>query len=806
MNEDETLPPAGMRRIAWISSNADFGVASVRYRLVYPAAFLQKMGWDNIVTSSPDSLIKRLPELDAIVIVKRLDPGIIRIVSEANDAGVPVVLDLCDDILDQDYRATGHEMFRIVFDAIAPRLSGLVTTGTFLKRRFEAYGFKGPILVIPDCVETPALAELGQNFLNRTLKINIRPADATVSAVKAKLMSARDFLYRVYKAFRHPRRSMLDIRHTIRTVLHGDGSTKALDAGASQSEPYFLEALNDKRRSLIWFGNHGGPHSDFGMATLLTIGPELREAYRQSPFVLIVVSNDHDKWKHLIEPIGVPTRFVPWSHEGTQVLLKKARAFIMPTGDDSFSLSKSANRVTLALEQNTPVIAEPLETLDWMAAGVHRSGIASAIVECLEHRESSVEIAQALRTSAHQHFSISQIAELWKDAVETFKPYTKTRGAYGDLKLPEKLLVLINNATDRPIAMAVLDAARKLGVETAVIVSQEACFRNPQLIEDLVSRRISPTFIQRQNARRTDYRWLRNATALFCPSESDLPAHAVPHWLTKLANQCSIRSYTAQHGLSNIALTDPDSKGTKIASGTIFTWNDPSMLPDWVEPSIRERTIATGRITDPSSWTLKNLRPLDKRPERIGIYENLHWSAYPDSFRNDFKAIVFALAERHPETEFVMMPHPAGLWSVKFIKTTELPANLTIANPASREHLGATGVNALASIDRILTTPSSIAVDAAQIGLPAIILAPEDFDLSLYQGLNFVQSAEEASAALFDTPIDILNAGTKAFLAASMLEATDAAERAVRLMFPDLFKTASEGEMKVRRIQSVSSL
>ncbi|MFN7166892.1 MAG: glycosyltransferase [Pannonibacter sp.] len=805
--EDASVP---VRRVAWISSSTDFGIASLRYRMVYPAAFLQKLGWDNVITVSPDSLIKRLHEFDAIVIVKRLDPSIIRIVSEANDAGVPILLDMCDDILDQDYRATGHELFRIVFDAIAPRLSAIVTTGSFLKRRFEHYGFKGPIHVIPDCIETLALAKLGRDFLNRSKNATSGQIAKTVELVRIQLSLGGTFLFRMYKAFRHPRRSLLDPRHTLRTILYGDlsqsSSVKSAFDSTSLIEPYFLESMKDKRRSLIWFGNHGGPHSDFGMATLLKIGPELREAHRRSAFVLMVVSNDYEKWKHLIEPIGVPTRFVPWSHEGTLALLSKARAFIMPTGEDSFSLGKSANRVTLALEQNTPVIAEFLESLDWMATGVHRHGIADAIVECVEHRESSVQAAQALRTSAHEHFSISQIAELWKNMIETLKPYTKSRATYGDLKLPEKLIVLINNATDRPIGIAVLDAARKLGVDTGLIVSQEACFRNPQLIEDLVARRISPTFITRLNARRTDYRWLRNATALFCPSESDLPAHAIPHWLTKIANQCSVRTYTSQHGLSNIALTDPGTKDAAIASGTIFTWNEPSTLPDWVEPSIRQRSIATGRITDPSAKALKNLRSLDRRPERIGIFENLHWSAYSDGFRSAFKTMITALAERHPDTKFVIMPHPAGLWSVKFIKTAGLPTNLTIANPASREHLDETGINALASVDRVLTTPSSIAADAACIGLPAIILAPENFDLSLFQGLKFVRSAEEASAALFDTPIDVLNAGTNAFLAASMLEATDAAERAVRIMFPSMPGAASDIETQSRQLHSASSL
>ncbi|MBA4226658.1 MAG: hypothetical protein C0456_08495 [Hyphomonas sp.] len=800
MTEDQTTLSGRVRRIAWICSSVDFGVASIRYRLVYPAAFLNKQGWETIVTSSPDSLIKHLPELDAIVIVKRLDPAIIRIVSEANDAGVPVILDLCDDVLAQDYRATGHEMFRIVFDAIAPRVSALVTTGSYLKRRFEAYGFKAPILIIPDCVETPALAELGKNFLNRTVKPSTRQA-AAASAAKRKLKSARDFLYRLYKAFRHPRRSMLDLRKAFRTVIHGDGSAKALDIEAAKNDPYFLEALNDRRRSLIWFGNHGGPHSDFGMATLLRIAPELREAYRRSPFVLIVVSNDQEKWKHLIEPIGVPTRFVPWSHEGTQILLKRARAFIMPTGNDSFSLSKSANRVTLALEQNTPVIAEPLESLEWMESGVYQSGIAEAIVTCLEDRETALRAAQTLRTSAHQHFPINRITQLWEEAFDTVQPYVRPRGQYGELELRENLLVLINNATDRPIAMAVLDAARRSGIETGVIVSREACFRNPQLIEDLIARRISPTFIQRRDTRRTDFRWLRNASALFCPSESNLPAHAVPHWLTKIAKLASVRTYTAQHGLCNIALTDPLAKDAEIASETIFTWNDPALLPEWVEPSIRKRSVAIGRITESLATTLQNTRPRDRRPERVGIFENLHWHAYPDSFRDSFKEMVVALAERHPETEFVIFPHPAGLWSVKFIKTTGLPANLSIINPANRDNLGQTGVAALASLDRVLTTPSSVTVDVAQIGLPVTVFAPPEFDVSLYRGLRIVHTVEDASDALFATPVAELSTGMKAFLSAALLDVTDAAERAVQHMFLDQIQSALESTPSRRQAQ-----
>jgi hypothetical protein len=220
----------------------------------------------------------------------------------------------------------------------------------------------------------------------------------------------------------------------------------------------------------------------------------------------------------------------------------------------------------------------------------------------------------------------------------------------------------------------------------------------------------------------------------------------------------------------------------------------------WVAPDLRARCIATGRITDPQAWTLRNARALDGAPQRIGIFENLHWQGYPDSFRDMFKAMVVALAERHPECEFAILPHPAGLWSVKFIKTTGLPANLSIINPASRENLGQTGLAALASVDRVLTTPSSVAVDAAQVGLPTIIIAPSEFDVSSYQGLTTVNSAEDASVALFDTKPSELMAGAKAFLAASMLEGADAADRALRIMFQDLGCAAPATKKKAAQV------
>jgi len=503
-----------------------------------------------------------------------------------------------------------------------------------------------------------------------------------------------------------------------------------------------------------------------------------------------VVSNQKEKWTHLIEPIGIPTRYVAWSQSGTQELLSRARAFIMPTGSDSFSLSKSANRITLALQQNTPVISERLESLDWMEDGVFKpEELADAIVHCLDDRTEALATAQNLRATANELFHIQQIASQWVGTLQAARPYEKQRGHYGKAILPEKLLVLINNATDRPLGMAMVDAAQARGIETAVIVTAESSARNPQLIEDLIARRISPTFLQRSDARRQDFRWLRNSSALFCPSESNLPAHAIPHWLTRMANAAGLRTYTAQHGLANIGLTDSSAKEVTFASETIFTWNDPALLPDWVDPSVRARCVMTGRIAPAAAGPARTTDNWPAVPRKIGIYENLHWSAYSPEFRDAFIGLVHSLAEAHPETTFSIIPHPAGLWSIKFIKAASVPENVELRSPAKRDTFQQTGVSALTEFDRILATPSSIAVDAALAGVPTAIYAPKGFDLSHYSGLQVAGTPAEVEDALFSQSTEKLTEGTRAFLDRAMSREADPAGRALDIMFGTPLKT-----------------
>ena len=124
----------------------------------------------------------------------------------------------------------------------------------------------------------------------------------------------------------------MDWDGSIRYVLKGQR-----DAPMPSADDATLEsALQIKGDTVVWFGNHGGSNSDFGMLTLLNIADELHRAHQATPFTLVIVSNNAAKYRLFIEPLPVPSVYVPWTLDGCRRLLEQSSACIMPVGTDVF--------------------------------------------------------------------------------------------------------------------------------------------------------------------------------------------------------------------------------------------------------------------------------------------------------------------------------------------------------------------------------------------------------------------------------------------------------------------------------------
>lgn len=770
-------------QIGWFVSSMRFDIASIRYRAFYPAAGLEGAAFESHFFTSAGDLLKAMADLDAVVIVKRLDPQVLPVVSSANDHETPVILDLCDDVLDVDYRGDQHELFQMVFEAIAPRLSRIVVTGTFLKQRFMSYGVpENKLAIVPDCVETDQVVERARKFLERR---GHEPPRQEKPAESASSNSAPPpgLVRRVGGVVRRPKWWLKDPGSALKYIMTAPEPVVAQPARPVDELSAALELTG---RTVVWFGNHGGPHSDFGMLTLLRVAKEIREAHAELPFTLVVVSDHREKWQHFIQAIGVPTVYVGWTQQGCRQLLEKAWAVLLPVGEDTFSRAKSANRVLLALELRAAPVAEPLDSLVEIGDSLPVGRVRERLIEVLSSRSKAREAIVDARRAVHEHFGMRRVAADWGELLRSVEGYRKDRSTYGASRRPEKALVFVNLVQDTPLALRVVDELREREVETAVVVSFEAVRNNPRLARGLIERRIAPTYMSAKEPRRGDYRWLRGATMLFCPSESSASPHSKAHELTKLARRAGLRTYTAQNGLEQPGLTHRDGEFANVgyASDTIFTWLAPEGLPVWMPAETRARCVGVGRILGqqvaPDGETLRERMGVETGP-LVTVFENLHWTRYTDGFRKSFVDRLMALAQSRPEVHFLLMPHPAGRWSAKNISGQQLPSNLSLFRPADPKNADISVAHVLAQSDAVITTTSTVALDAAQAGRPVAVVGGEGVSTDSFEGLPVLDTAEAWAEFCGYALSGGRPADTAAFLARSCLEG-DAAPRIVDAM------------------------
>ena len=182
------------------------------------------------------------------------------------------------------------------------------------------------------------------------------------------------------------------------------------------------------------------------------------------------------------------------------------------------------------------------------------------------------------------------------------------------------------------------------------------------------------------------------------------------------------RALSLQHGLDNGGLTfGPRLRTNAFMADMILTWGAAHRLTDAAAPEVREKAVAVGcpkrafRRSDFADF------PHADRPF-IAVFENLHWRRYDDAYRARFVSDLAATAEAAPDMRFVVKPHMGGQWFVRSGSAPPLPSNVEIAHPAAARWRRFTADAFLAHASAVITTPSTIALDAARYGVPAALV------------------------------------------------------------------------------------
>jgi hypothetical protein len=239
--------------------------------------------------------------------------------------------------------------------------------------------------------------------------------------------------------------------------------------------------------------------------------------------------------------------------------------------------------------------------------------------------------------------------------------------------------------------------------------------------------------------------FLGGVSAVLTASETSLNPHRAARALTNRANAAGLRTYTVQHGFDNIGLTYFDHIQTPamvdFASSRILTWGPLHRLHRDANPETRRRCVPVGcpkhvarPVEVPRRWAQDHV---------VAVFENLHWHRYSEGYAQRFLEDLISTAERFPDRCFLVKPHPAGRWLTGRYRGPRPQApNLVIANPEDPSWIEHTPSALYGIAESVITTPSTVALDAARSGVPVAVTA-YGMELSEYAPVTLLESAED---------------------------------------------------------------
>ena len=330
-------------------------------------------------------------QADLVVFSKAFGAVDVAAAQTAHERGVPIALDLCDNIFLPAYGANSKLRPADAFLQMA-RVASLITCTTEPMAQLirEQVGRSSEVCVVPDSVEDEALVRRQKALLD----VPLPAPDAASVPLKPMVANARIWLMDQFRRLLH------------RSASVGAGPSRV----ASASE--CLEPI--AKRTIIWFGNHGSEHGDHGLNDILRFQPALESVAKTHDAGLLVVSNHQPRFEQLIAPLAMPTQYLEWSPAALAQALQTADVTIVPNSLDAFSIGKSANRSVMSICAGVPVVATPTSALEPLAGAVWTDEPAEGLAAYLASPEQAARDVQLGRSLVEKTFSLSAVGRQWQ--------------------------------------------------------------------------------------------------------------------------------------------------------------------------------------------------------------------------------------------------------------------------------------------------------------------------------------------------------------------------------------------------------
>lgn len=537
-------------RVGWVVPDLKATTASTRYRCFYPALALAEHGVESRFFTRSDDLRATLDEVDAIVFVKRIDGKGPRLADAARVAGKPVYIDMCDNVVASAYPKELSFAPTATLAAVSSLAEAVVTSSPALIDVLRPLlPASTRILEIPDQIETPETFAAATALADRV--------SATAAPPPAPSMPGR--VTRLLQYFR--RDPGAATRVVARKLAAPLGALRPSDSGVptasreeepsvpcraggdeDEADPILVPSM-PRPKTVLWFGIWGAPHSDYGMLALLQAADALERVARDVPLELLVVSNSRPHFDTYIAALDVPTRFVPWSSAVVFEALDRADVCLLPFGHDAFSLTKSANRIALALHRGVPVVTSRIASLeplhDAVAFDDWEAGLRRYLGPGGEGaRARSIEAARPI---LERLYAPSAIGRQWRDLLSG----PRRNGRRGLPAGAERMEVgvLLDSPEDLDLLLPVVDALRRReGTAVRLLLSPGLVRQAPQALRAVVERGLVPFALERDAVLTGEDRILRSLDALLTAGEA-AAAEGLSAALVRSANALGVATY-----------------------------------------------------------------------------------------------------------------------------------------------------------------------------------------------------------------------------------------------------------------------
>ncbi len=491
-------------------------------------------------------------------------------------------------------------------------------------------------------------------------------------------------------------------------------------------------------------------------AALQDILPMLRRTAARLGAEIIVTSEDEEALAQIGRSASVRT--IGAADAGLLAVIAKAQVFLCAYPLAPAHSPRPGHWARSALYQGAPVIAASHPSLDGLAhlcvLDDWERGLA------LYTRFPTVRLRAVVEAQAAlaPRLAPERIAAEWRGLIDSLPEPKVRRGLRPFRSVAPLVLTLIDLQQDLDILLPILLALRARGeARLRIIMTDWLVAQSPRASSQLKAHALPFEVAARGPAREGSEPSLRGVSAVLSASDSSVNNHKAGYALCRRAREMGLLTFSVQHGLENIGLNyrdDVHEANVRFASATVFTWCRNEDLAPWVP---QETRVAATPVGSPKASPV--LAPVELSQGHwsriVGVFENLHWRRFSDVFRQQLLDDLHLAAETHPDTLFLIKPHHAGQWASTNPGAIRQSANLVVIDPTDSAWEPHTAPALISAMDAVLTTPSTVAVDAAGLGRPVAVFG-YDLDLPIYAPLPIIRRFADLQDFLDDGDAGLL--------------------------------------------------